>query len=324
MSELERRYRRLVRMFPRAWRQDHQDDLVATLVDRSEPGQRYPVMEEVLDLVRSAAVVRLQHWSSRSAPPPSAPPLGALLLLALSSALVVGVLVTGRVSGQFLITSLLVALVPGTGVVYTVSAAVTGGWQRGLPAAVGCTLGIVPHVSAAVLGLSGLLQTGALAFEVVRWLGVAYLAAMGIEMVLRGGQLSFDPDPATGLGGGDPSSVAPPGGGGAASGATEAGTWTSTIMRAVLLNLLNPKLTVFFFAFLPQFLASPPQLLDLRLVGLGAVFMAITLAVFLVYAWVCAVIRRRVVEQPGLVAMASRALGAVLVGFAVRLATSER
>lgn len=95
-------------------------------------------------------------------------------------------------SVDFLLTSLVVAAIPGTGVVYTVSSAIGGGRRRGLVAAIGCTLGIVPHILAAMLGLSGIMQAGALAFEVVRWAGVAYLLYMGISMIRDGGSLTLE------------------------------------------------------------------------------------------------------------------------------------
>ena len=98
----------------------------------------------------------------------------------------------------------------------------------------------------------------------------------------------------------------------------------ATIRRAVLINLLNPKLTIFFFAFLPQFLDTAPTLGDVRLVGLSAVFMGMTLAVFLVYAAGAAGLRSRVLDRPGLVRRIEQSLGVVLAGFAIRLATSER
>lgn len=86
-------------------------------------------------------------------------------------------------SVEFLLTSLVVVLIPGTGVVYTISSSIGGGRWCGLVAAVGCTLGIVPHMLAAMLGLSGIMQAGSAAFEVVRWAGVAYLVFMGVSMI---------------------------------------------------------------------------------------------------------------------------------------------
>ena len=96
------------------------------------------------------------------------------------------------------------------------------------------------------------------------------------------------------------------------------------VRRGVLVNLLNPKLTVFFFAFLPQFLDTPPGLLDPRLVGLGAVFMLATLVVFVVYAWASAAVRERVLGTPALLRWVQRSLGPRVIGFAARLATADR
>ncbi len=207
----------------------------------------------------------------------------------------------GRIAPEFLATSLVVVLIPGTGVIYTVSNAIGGGWRRGSVAAFGCTLGIVPHMLAAAVGLSGLIQAGATVFEVVRWIGVVYLAFMGASMIRGGGALQFS--------------------GGAADGAQRLMT---VVRRGILLNLLNPKLTVFFFAFLPQFLDTTPRVLDPRLVLLGAVFMAITFVVFVGYAYAAAAVRDRVLESPATLRWLQRALGTFLVGFAARLAVADR
>lgn len=95
-------------------------------------------------------------------------------------------------SADFLLTSLVVILIPGTGVIYTASSSVGGGRRRGLFAAVGCTLGIVPHMLAAMLGLSGIMQAGSAVFEVVRWAGVCYLVFMGFSMIRDAGALALD------------------------------------------------------------------------------------------------------------------------------------
>jgi len=202
-------------------------------------------------------------------------------------------------SVEFLVTSLVVAVVPGTGVVYTISSSLGGGWRRGFLAAVGCTFGIVPHVLAAMLGLSGIMQAGATAFEVVRWVGVAYLVLMGVSMWRERGSLRLD----------QPRRSDEPTG--------------TVIRRGILLNLLNPKLTVFFFAFLPQFLDTPPGLLDPRLVGLGLVFMLTTLVVFVAYAWLSAVVREKVLGAPKVLRRIQRTLGTLVIGFAARLAVTD-
>ena len=103
-----------------------------------------------------------------------------------------------------------------------------------------------------------------------------------------------------------------------------AGSMLRVVRRGVLLNLLNPKLTIFFFAFLPQFLATPPTLLDARLVGLGAVFMLATFVVFAGYAYASAVMRDLVLRAPAVRRWLHRSLGTVLVGFAARLAIADR
>ncbi len=202
-------------------------------------------------------------------------------------------------SVEFLLTSLVVVLIPGTGVVYTVSSSM-GGRRRGLFAAFGCTLGIVPHMLAAMLGLSAVMQAGSAAFEVVRWAGVAYLVFMGASMIRDAGTLSLD---------GEGASVGPMG---------------RVVRRAILLNVLNPKLTVFFFAFLPQFLDASPGPFDPRLVWLGSVFMLMTFAVFAVYAYASAAFRDLVLAAPVARRWAERALGAFLIGFAAKLAFTDR
>jgi threonine/homoserine/homoserine lactone efflux protein len=205
-------------------------------------------------------------------------------------------------SVEFILTSLVVAAIPGTGVVYTIACAIGGGWRRGLSATVGCTLGIVPHLLAAMLGLSGVMQAGSVVYEAVRWAGVVYLVYMGVSMIRQRDALDLD----------------------AAAEDPAAESTLRVVRRAILLNLLNPKLTVFFFAFLPQFLATPPSLLDARLVGLGAIFMLATFVVFVVYAYAAALARDVVLRAPAVRRWLQRSLGALLVGFAARLAISDR
>jgi threonine/homoserine/homoserine lactone efflux protein len=203
-------------------------------------------------------------------------------------------------SVEFLLTSLVVVLIPGTGVLYTVSSSIGGGRRRGLIAAVGCTLGIVPHMLAAMLGLSGIMQAGSVVFEAVRWAGVAYLVFMGASMIRDARELSLDDVNA------GPGPMGP------------------VVWRGILLNVLNPKLTLFFFAFLPQFLDASPSLLDARLILLGGVFMLMTLAVFAVYALASAGARDLILAAPTARRWIERTLGAFLIGFAAKLALTDR
>jgi threonine/homoserine/homoserine lactone efflux protein len=151
-----------------------------------------------------------------------------------------------------------------------------------------------------MLGLSAVMQAGSVAFEVVRWAGVAYLVFMGASMIRDAGALPLD---------GEGAPVEPMG---------------HVVRRAVLLNVLNPKLTVFFFAFLPQFLDASPGPFDAELIWLGAVFMLMTFAVFAVYAYASAAFRDLVLAAPVARRWVERALGAFLIGFAAKLASTDR
>ena len=203
-------------------------------------------------------------------------------------------------SVEFLLTSLVVILIPGTEVIYTLSSSIGGGRRRGLFAAFGCTLGIVPHMLAAMLGLSAIMQAGSVVFELVRWAGVAYLVFMGASMIRDAGALPLDDENA---------SIDPMG---------------QVVRRGILLNVLNPKLTLFFFAFLPQFLDASPGLFDTRLIWLGGVFMLMPLAVFALYAYTSAALRDHVLAAPATRRWIERALGTLLIGFAARLAFTDR
>ncbi|MEM9033424.1 MAG: LysE family translocator [Actinomycetota bacterium] len=289
---LERQYRLLLRAFPRRWRRERGDELVTTLLDGSRPDQRVASAGDVVDVVCRGFQRRIADAGPRVQ-------VVAAFVVLLATTAAVHLAVTPT-PGSFLITSLVVVLIPGTGVIFSVSTAIAAGWRDGGLAAIGCTLGIVPHLLAASLGLSGLMQTSAEAFEVVRWAGVCYLAWLGVSMLRSSGSAMTSDEPVARRSG------------------------FVTIRRGILLNLLNPKLTLFFFAFLPQFLSSTPTTFDGRLLGLSAVFMAMTLAVFLVYVAAASGVRERILGTPVVLRRIERAFGAVLVGFALRLAVAER
>jgi threonine/homoserine/homoserine lactone efflux protein len=289
---LEDRYRRIVRVFPARWRREHEDALIGTLLDAAEPGRESIGLGEAIDLVRSAVVVRSRDLRLTR--------LGGLALIAALAGAVAVMLGAHEVPVAFLLTSLVVAAIPGTGVFYTVSCSIGGGRRRGLLAAAGCTLGVVPHLVAALLGLSGVLQVGATVFEVMRWLGVAYLLLLGVSMICDRGDMLI------------------------AGGGTPTGGTRVVLQRAVLLNLLNPKLTLFFFAFLPQFLGSSSDPQIGRLIVLGSVFMLVTFAVFAVYAYGSAVLRDRLLGAPIARRWFQRTLGTVLIGIGARLALTDR
>ena len=200
-------------------------------------------------------------------------------------------------SWAFLVTSLIIIATPGTGAILTIAAGIRGGKTLSLVTAFGCTLGIVPHLVAAITGTAALLRLGGVAFEVLRWVGIAYLLYMAIS-TWRSGAVALD-------------SSAPP------------RSAMRTIGNAILANLLNPKLTLFFFAFLPQFVstdaASLPQMLTL-----SGIFMALTLLVFAVYGLAASFFRRHLVERPTITRRIQKGFALGYVGIGVGLATTHR
>lgn len=200
---------------------------------------------------------------------------------------------------EFLLTSLIIVASPGTGVLVTLAAGLSPGTRASIVAAFGCTLGIVPHMVAAITGLAALLHASAVAFEAVRYAGVAYLLYMAWMTLRENGALKIEADET-------PRSD------------------REVIVSAILVNLLNPKLSIFFFAFLPQFVGAGaasalPQMLELSLT-----FMAMTFVVFVVYGVFAAAVRSRVLSRPAIVTWMRRTFAAAFVALGVKLALTER
>ena len=192
-------------------------------------------------------------------------------------------------STEFLLTTLIVVATPGTGVLYTLAAGLARGARASVVAAFGCTLGVVPHMLAAITGLAALLHTSAVAFQVLKYLGVAYLLLMAWSMLRDKSELAAAAD----------SAPLPA---------------RRVIVSGVLINLLNPKLTLFFFAFLPQFVSTSESHASLQMLGLSAVFMLVTFAVFAVYGVFAATVRRHVISRPRVVAWMRRVFGGAFLG----------
>jgi threonine/homoserine/homoserine lactone efflux protein len=202
---------------------------------------------------------------------------------------------------EFLLTTLIIVASPGTGVLYTLAAGLSRGPKASVVAAFGCTLGIVPHLAAAMLGLAALLHASALAFDLFKYAGVAYLLWMAWSAWRERGPLSIASEADSG-----PQSV------------------LQVTVHAVLINLLNPKLSIFFFAFLPQFVqADDPQALG-HMLGLSGVFMLMTFVVFSIYGLFAASVRRQVVSRPAIVLWMRRTFAAAFVALGAKLALAER
>jgi len=201
-------------------------------------------------------------------------------------------------SVEFCLTALIVTVTPGTGVLYTVSTGIARGHAASVAAAAGCTLGIVPHLAAAVFGAAALLRASGLAFEILRYAGVAYLLYMAWRTLRDTGGMSM--------------------------GQPRPRSFLRIITSAVLINLLNPKLTLFFFALLPQFVDASGGGTTWQMTRLGGVFMAVTLVIFVIYGLLASVARDAVLSRPRFTFWLRRLFAASFAALGARLLVTER
>ncbi|MGM4922085.1 LysE family translocator [Tardiphaga sp. 804_B3_N1_9] len=200
---------------------------------------------------------------------------------------------------EFLITSLIVVASPGTGALYTLATGFSRGGRSSVVAAFGCMLGIVPHMAAAILGLAALLHTSAVAFQVFKYIGVAYLLYMAWKTLQEHGTLKVETDDS----------------------AQSAVQVTTT---AILINILNPKLSIFFLAFLPQFISADEAHPLSQMLLLSAVFMLMTFVVFALYGLFAASIRNHVITQPRVLTWMRRTFAGAFAALGAKLAFADR
>jgi threonine/homoserine/homoserine lactone efflux protein len=203
------------------------------------------------------------------------------------------------VSVEFLITSFIVVVSPGTGVLYTLAAGLSRGARASVVAALGCTIGIVPHMAAAIMGLAALLHTSALAFQILKYLGVAYLLYMAWSTLRERGALRVEKE----------------------VGARSAVQVTVT---GILINILNPKLSIFFLAFLPQFVSAGEANPLSRMLALSAVFMLMTFVIFVGYGLFAASIRDHVISRPRVLTWMRRSFAGAFAALGAKLAFADR
>ena len=203
------------------------------------------------------------------------------------------------VSIGFLLTTLIIVASPGSGVLYTLAAGLARGRRASIVAAAGCTLGIVPHVAAAITGLAALLHTSALAFQTLKYAGVAYLLYMAWNTATNKDALTVEAE------------TAPP-------------SDARVIGSGILINILNPKLTIFFFAFLPQFVSAGEPSAVSRMLELSAVFMLVTFVVFAGYGVFAASVRNHVISRPRAVTWLRRLFAGSFVALGAKLVTAAR
>lgn len=200
---------------------------------------------------------------------------------------------------EYLLTSLVVVLIPGAGVIYTVSTALIHGRRAGVIAALGCTAGIVPHLLATILGLAAVLHASALAFQALKYAGVAYLFYLAYATWRDRSAFAVE------------------------TGAVRCSA-AGLVAKAFLLNILNPKLTIFFLAFLPQFI-QPGAGDPLRpLLILSATFMGMTFAVFVLYGLLAHLFRTAVIESTRVQTWLRRGFAASFAGLGANLALADR
>jgi threonine/homoserine/homoserine lactone efflux protein len=202
-------------------------------------------------------------------------------------------------SWEFFITSLIVILIPGTGVLYTIAVGLGRGFRASIVAALGCTAGIIPHMLASIVGLAAVLHASAVAFQTLKWFGVAYLFYMAWGMLKAGGAMDVEPQ-------------------------TDNRSDLRIIRDAVAINSLNPKLSIFFLAFLPQFVPANAQHGTALMTGLAIAFMAMTFAVFVLYGACASIARDYVISRPRVVAVVKRSFAATFGLLGLRLALAER
>ena len=199
---------------------------------------------------------------------------------------------------EFFITSLIVVLLPGTGVIYTLAVGLGRGFRASLAAAFGCTLGIVPAALASIIGLAALLHTSAVAFQLIKYLGVLYLFYMAWGILKDGGAMDVAAE-------------------------KSAKSDYRIAVTGTLINVLNPKLSLFFLAFLPQFLPANATNAGMELAKLALAFMAMTFVVFVGYGACAALARDYVIRRPAVMAWVKRCFATAFGALGAKLALSD-
>lgn len=200
---------------------------------------------------------------------------------------------------EYLLTSLIVVLIPGTGVVFTISTGLLLGRKASLYAALGCTLGIVPHLLASVLGLAAVLHVSATAFQVLKLAGAAYMLYLAWAMWREQGTIAVSRE-------------------------AEATSGGRLVLKAFLLNILNPKLSIFFLAFIPQFVTPGAAAPLAQMLVLSSVFMGMTFVVFAVYGVLSHGFRQFVIDSPRFMTGLQRGFSGIFAALGVNLAFSDR
>lgn len=203
------------------------------------------------------------------------------------------------VNPEFLLTSLVVILIPGTGVIYTISNGLFLGWRASIAAALGCTAGIIPHLTASILGLSAILHMSAIAFQLIKFAGVIYLFYLAWSMWRETGSIKFDSS-------------------------SSQDSLLRIATRGFLINILNPKLSIFFLAFLPLFVSPQGSSPLFQMLILSIIFMSLTLLIFIIYGFSANGVRRYVQNSPKLILWLQRSFAVIFAALGAKLVTTEQ
>lgn len=203
------------------------------------------------------------------------------------------------ITTEFIITALIVVLIPGTGVIYTISTGLFMGVRASILAVVGCTAGIIPHLLATIFGLAALLYVSAVAFQIVKFIGVAYLFYLAWGMWKETGSFELKKEERMQSG-------------------------LSIILKGFLINILNPKLSIFFLAFLPQFVPATSNSPVRHMLVLSTTFMALTFGVFMLYGICAGLFNELILKSPKVIKNAQRSFAIAFAALGTKLAFTDR
>lgn len=199
----------------------------------------------------------------------------------------------------FITVSWALILAPGPDMLYVITRGMTHGRKAGMLSATGVICGILVHTTAAALGLTVIFQTSAFAFQIVKYIGAFYLMYLGLKAWKDKTSLSLQPSPST-------------------------VSSRRLFLQGVLSNVFNPKIAIFFLAFLPQFVDKGNGQVTLQLIILGLTFAFLGFVFLLVVAYSSGTIGRWITRRPQHAQFLGRLSGGILIGLGVRLALTER
>ena len=199
----------------------------------------------------------------------------------------------------FVIAALIVLVIPGPGVLYVITRSLLQGRQAGLVSVLGLSAGALVHVAAATLGLSAILLVSSSAFTLVKWLGAAYLVYLGLRLLFARHPVEAEDE-------------------------LREQSRRRLFFDGVMVSILNPKIAVFFLAFLPQFVTLDGIAIPLQLMLLGLLYVALAVLTDGSYALLASYLRRMISARFMRGPVPAYASGLVYLGLGISLALADR